>query len=224
LAAFYYDYKNMQYIETDPVPFDGGVANIPSTHIWGLEAEASYLALQDRLHVNGNLAIEQGSVQGTYKTIDSTVQQNVENTNPACAFGGAYYNTQCWAAVIASAKNIGGHIPAKTPDLSGSVNVSYDFPIPTGVLTPRAEFVYRGSMESRIFAETSLDKIDSYGLFNLNLQYVPNNSNFTLSLTATNLTNAAGVNSRYTDPYGTGQTSEQYIPPRQIMANLSYTF
>jgi iron complex outermembrane recepter protein len=224
VAAFFYDYKNMQYIETDPVPFDGGVANIPSTHIWGLEAEASYQALQDRLHVNGNLAIEQGSVQGNYKTIDSTVQQNIENTNAACAFGGAYYNTQCWAAVIASAKNIGGHTPAKTPDLSGSVNVSYDFPIPTGTLTPRVEFIYRGSMESRIFAETSLDKIDSYGLFNLNLEYVPNNSNFTLSLTATNLTNAAGVNSRYTDPYGTGQTSEQYVPPRQVMATLAYSF
>ena len=224
LAAFYYDYKNMQYIETDPVPFDGGVANIPSTHIWGVEAEASYVGLQDRLHVNANLAVEQGSVQGTYKTIDSTVQQTIESTNAACAFGGAYYNPKCWAAVIASAKNIGGNTPAKLPDVSGSINVSYDVLIPTGVLTPRLEFVYRGSLESRIFAEPSLDHIGAYGLLNLNLEYVPNNSNFTLSLNATNLTNEAGVNSRYTDPYGTGQTSQQYIAPRQVMATVAYRF
>ena len=224
LAGFFYDYKNMQYIETDPVPFDGGVANIPSTHIWGVEAEASYVGLQDRLHVNANLAVEQGSVQGTYKTIDSTVQQTIESTNAACAFGGAYYNPQCWAAVIASAKNIGGNTPAKMPDVSGSINVSYDVPIPSGTLTPRLEFVYRGSLESRIFAEPTLDHVGAYGLLNLNLQYVPNNSNFTLSLIATNLTNEAGVNSRYTDPYGTGQTSQQYIAPRQVMATVAYSF
>ena len=224
VAAFYYNYKNMQYIETDPVPFDGGVANIPSTHIWGVEAEASYVGLQDRLHINANLAVEQGSVQGTYKTIDSTVQQTIESTNAACAFGGAYYNPQCWAAVIASAKNIGGNTPAKMPDVSGSINVSYDVPIPSGMLTPRLEFVYRGSLESRIFAEPTLDHIGAYGLLNLNLQYVPNNSNFTVSLTATNLTNEAGVNSRYTDPYGTGQTSQQYIAPRQVMATVAYSF
>ena len=224
VAAFYYDYKNMQYIETDPVPFDGGVANIPSTHIWGLEAEASYVGLQDRLHVNANLAVEQGSIQGNYKTIDSTVQNNIESTNAACLFGGAYYNPACWAAVIAASKNVGGNTPAKMPDVSGSINVAYDFPIPTGTLTPRVEFIYRGNMESRIFSETSLDQINSYGLWNINLQYVPDNSNFTMSLTATNLGNTAGVNSRYTDPYGTGQTSVQYIPPRQIMANVSYSF
>ena len=224
VAAFYYNYKNMQYIETDPVPFDGGVANIPSTHIWGVEAEASYVGLQDRLHINANLAVEQGSVQGSYKTIDSTVQQTIESTNAACAFGGAYYNPQCWAAVIASAKNIGGNTPAKMPDVSGSINVSYDVPIPSGMLTPRLEFVYRGSLESRIFAEPTLDHIGAYGLLNLNLQYVPNNSNFTVSLTATNLTNEAGVNSRYTDPYGTGQTSQQYIAPRQVMATVAYSF
>ena len=34
--------------------------------------------------------------------------------------------------------------------------------------------------------------------------------------TFTNVFNVAGVNSRYTDPYGTFQTSQEYIPPRQV--------
>jgi iron complex outermembrane recepter protein len=224
LAGFFYNYKNMQYIETDPVPFDGGISNIPSIHVWGIEAEAAYVGLQNHLHVNANLAVEQGSVQGTYKTIDSTVQQRIESTNAACLFGGAYYNPACWSAVIASAKNISGNTPADMPDVSGSIDASYDFTIPTGVLTPRLEFIYRGNFESRIFNEAALDHVGAYGLLNFNLQYQPTNSNFTLSLTATNLTNEAGVNSRYTDPYGTGQTSQQYIAPRQVMATVAYQF
>jgi iron complex outermembrane receptor protein len=43
-AAFYYNYANMQYQEEDPVPYQGGVSNIPKTHIWGAEAEASFQA------------------------------------------------------------------------------------------------------------------------------------------------------------------------------------
>jgi iron complex outermembrane receptor protein len=38
------------------------------------------------------------------------------------------------------------------------------------------------------------------------------------------VTNKAGVNSRYTDPYGTFQTSQQYIPPRQIVGTIGYSF
>jgi iron complex outermembrane receptor protein len=224
LAGFFYDYKNMQYIETDPYPFDGGVANIPSTHIWGGEAEVSYLTLRDRLRLNGNLTLEQGSIQGTYKTIDSTTQTTIENSAPACAYGGAYYNPGCWAAVIAAEKNVGGNSPAKMPTVSGSINASYAIPLGIGMLTPRVEYVYRGGLWDRIFEESALDKIKAYGLWNMNVEFAPEDSNFTLSLSASNLTNQAGVNSRYTDPYGTAQTSQQYIPPRQIIGTVAYFF
>jgi len=86
------------------------------------------------------------------------------------------------------------------------------------------QFVYRGAFESRVFSVPSLDNVGAYGLWNLNLQYVPDNSNFTVNFAITNLTNEAGVNSRYTDPYGTGTTSQQYIPPRQFIGTVSYTF
>src|SRR5262249_42624736 len=35
LSAFYYNYSNFQYLEGDPVPFQGGVANIPKVNVWG---------------------------------------------------------------------------------------------------------------------------------------------------------------------------------------------
>ena len=40
-------------------------------------------------------------------------------------------------------------------------------------MTPRVEFVYRGSEWARIFNEPSLDKVPSYGVTNLNLSYAP---------------------------------------------------
>jgi len=56
------------------------------------------------------------------------------------------------------------------------------------------------------------------------VEYAPAGSNLRVSLTATNVGNVAGINSRYTDPYGTGQTSQQYIPPRQVVGSIAYRF
>ena len=78
-----------------------------SVHVYGAEGELSYLAMQNRLNINANLALENGNVGAGFKTIDSTVANAIENspsfTSP-CAFGGAFYNPACWAAVIAAAQ------------------------------------------------------------------------------------------------------------------------
>ena len=42
-AAFYYDYKDMQYEAEDLATYQGGVDNIPSAEIYGVEGEASFL-------------------------------------------------------------------------------------------------------------------------------------------------------------------------------------
>lgn len=223
VAAFFYNYQNMQYIETDPIPFDQGMANIPSTHIWGGEAEVAYLALQNRLHVNANLTAESGEVQGVTKTLDSTVVNQFYNVGP-CSFGGQYYNPTCWSEIIGASKNIQGNQPPDMPKLSGSVNASYDFKLPTGTLSPRLEYVYRGSLWSRIFNEPDLDRVGAYFLVNANLTYAPNDSNFLLAISGTNLTNIAGVNSRYTSPYEAGVTSQQFIPPRLVFGSVAYKF
>jgi iron complex outermembrane recepter protein len=224
-AAFYYIYHDYQYITTDPVPFDGGMTNIPSTHMWGGEAEAHYTGgNEDRMHLDGTLSLENGAIQGNYKAIDSTVANQIESTSPNCAFNAQYYYPGCWYTVVAGAKNVGGNPPAKMPSVLGSFDASYDLAIPTGTLTPRFELVYRGSYWARIFDEPALDKVPAYTMINLNMDYVPDNSGFKVSLLVSNLTNVAGVNSQYTDPYGTGTTSRQYVPPRQVIGSVSYKF
>ena len=94
----------------------------------------------------------------------------------------------------------------------------------SGTLTPRVEYIYRGDEWARIFNEPGLDKVPAYGVVNLNVEYAPRGSKLRLSLAATNVTDEAGINSRYTDPFGTGQTSDQYIPPRQIIGSIAYSF
>ncbi len=234
VAAFYYLYRGMQYIEYDPVPFDSGISNIPSIHEYGVEAEASFQPRDHRLHLDGSVALENGLVQGDYKTINSTIANSIQGTFAyPCVAGpftllyplaGTPLAAACAAKVEAAAENIHGKSPPDMPKISGSVSGSYDFDTPFGVLTPRVQYVYRGSEWARIFNVAGLDRVRAYGVTNFNLDFVPNGSHIRLSLTATNAFNVDGVNSKYTDPFGTGQTSQQYIPPRQIIGTVAYRF
>jgi iron complex outermembrane receptor protein len=238
-AAFYYLHKNFQYIEDDPVPFDAGISNIPRVHDYGVEFEASYTAMDNRLHVNASLALEKGEVVGNYKTIDSTVANYLEGPSftggnsdgfdaahayGACAFFAAYSSPACWAAVEATAINIKGKEPPAMPKVSGSISASYLFETAAGAFTPRVEVIYRGSEWARIFNDPALDKVGAYTVTNLDFEFVPNGTPLRLSIAATNVFNVNGVNSRYTDPFGIGQTSVQYIPPRQVIGTIAYSF
>jgi len=234
-TAFYYIHKNFQYIETDPVPFDGGIANIPEVHDYGAEFEASYVGANGRLHVDASLALEKGVVASHYKSIDSTIADALEGPNftgnnslpffGPCAFNGAYYNPACWAAVEAAAMDLKGHEAPATPNVSGSISASYRFDMFGGDFTPRAELVYRGKEWARFFNEPGLDRVPAYTIVNLNFEYVPRgNDHLKLSLAVTNVGDKAGINSRYTDPYGVFQTSDQYIPPRQVIGTVAYTW
>src|SRR5579883_1199715 len=231
VAGFYYIYKNMQYIATDPVEFAGGVENIPSIHIWGAEAEANYTGgPEDRMHIDASLSLEDGEIEGTFRALDSTIQQRLIQTAAPCMFGGAFFNPACFTAELAAIRNVGGNQPAKMPGILGSLAFSYDLPIrngmliPPGILTPRLDIIYRGSFWQRIFAEPAVDRVPDYAQVNLNFEYIPNDSNLTVQLSITNFFDVAGINSRYTDPYGTFTTSQQYIPPRQIMGTVGYSF
>ena len=139
-------------------------------------------------------------------------------------YGGPFNNPPCWAEVIAGELNIEGKTPPAMPKVSGAISAQYTLDFFNGKLTPRVEFIYRGSEWARIFNDPVLDPVPSYGIVNLNLEYRPNNSRFWIGGSITNVGNVAGVNSRYTDPFGSGQTSQQFIPPRQFLISAGYGF
>ncbi len=226
-SLFYYTHRNFQYIETDPVPFAGGIANIPHVRDYGAEIEAQYVGMENRFRLGGSLALEKGEIVGKTLALDSTIANAIENTSSftsPCAFNGAFYNPACWAAVLAARQNIAGKSPPAMPKESGSLYASYLWDAPGGTLLSKVQIVYRGAEWARIFNEPTLDRVKAYTVANLYFEYKPAREPWKLSLTATNLFNEAGVNSRYTDPYGTGQTSQQYIAPRQVIGTIAYSF
>lgn len=251
MSAFYYDHRNFQYIEQDPVPFADGMANIPHVRDYGAEFEAHYRSDDTKLHLDGSLALEKGEVIGKYLTIDSTISDAIEGPSYSggnaaktfppgpCLYGAAYgyqyanpvsfanggNSAACWAQVEAGAKNIQGKSPPAEPNVSGSISGSYDFDMSAGTITPWVQLVYRGQEWARIFNEPSLDNVPAYTVVNMNAAFVPNwDKRWKLTLTATNVANTVGINSQYTDPYGTAATSRQYIAPRQIIGTVAFVY
>jgi len=238
-SAFYYIHRNFQYIETDPIPFAGGLANVPRVDDYGVELESNYVSPDGRLNINGSLALEHGEVVGHFRTLDSTIANSVEGPNftggffGPCAFFSAFGsataptpgNLTCWNAVLAASSDLNGKQPPDMPEVSGSFSASYRFDTEIGTLTPRVEVVYRGSEWARIFNEPGLDKVPDYTVTNINVDFVPKgNSHWRVSVTGTNVFDVAGITSRYTDPFGTFTTSNQYIPPLQIIGTIAYKY
>ncbi|MEW7849921.1 TonB-dependent receptor [Massilia aurea] len=225
VAAFLYDYRNLQYLANDPNPYQGGIANVPKVRSRGIEAEVSYLALENRLRLNGNLTFMRSKVVGDYFTYDAAGIASAVATTAGC---GSYYTSYptpaCAAALVPKAQNLNGQSTAKTPKWQGSFNAAYALPLSSGIVTPRLEVIYRGDFIYRMFNQGGLDQVPSYTLVNLHVDYKPNDNNWTFSLSASNLGNKNGINSRFTDPYGIGQTSNEYIAPRQIIAKVGYEF
>ncbi|MDB5446485.1 MAG: TonB-dependent receptor, partial [Phenylobacterium sp.] len=144
LAAFYYIQKNFQYIETDPFPFSSGIVNIPKIRDYGLEAEVQYVGLEDHLRMGGNVSLTHGEVDGTYKTVNSTIRNAIVN-NPAgpCAFGGQFFNPACWTAIAAAAQDINGKTPPAMPKVTGSAWVGYRWDLPGGAFNAKATYTFR---------------------------------------------------------------------------------
>jgi iron complex outermembrane receptor protein len=223
-AAYYYNYRNMQYIAVDPVPYKYGIDNIPTAHIYGFELEAAYLALENRLRINGNVSLSHSELVGNFHTLDAKAASDLIAAVPACQFGGAFYNPGCWSQMVAGSPNTNGNEVPKLPHVEGSLNAAYTAGLGAYALLSRVEYIYRGGFQYRIFNDGALDKVPSYGQWNLFFQLKPPVKQLSFSLAISNLFDKGGINSRYTDPYGTGQTSNEYIPPRQVIGTVAYQF
>ena len=224
-AGFFYVYRNLQYVSSDPYPYQDGTANIPDTHIWGGELEAVYVALDKHLRLGASLSALGGRFIDRYDAIDAqsaaAARAAYESANP----GSNDYGPGTIAAVAAAARNTEGNTPPKLPRFSSALNAAYSFELSAGQkLTPRIEYLYRGAFQYRVFNSAALDTVGAYDQWNLYLEYLPPVKGLRLSLAATNLANVDGISGRFTDPYGSGQTSNEFIAPRQYVFSAGYSF
>nr|WP_232793204.1 TonB-dependent receptor [Caulobacter hibisci] len=220
-AAFYYDYKNLQYQEEDPVPYQGGVANIPESHIWGAEAELNW-RLSSSLHLAANATTLDGEMVGDYFALDPSRAHDA--TLAAAALGYGPFDAYTIGLRAQQVRNTNGNKPPKLPKAQGAITLTHTADVGPGQLRSWAEALYRGGFQYRIFNDGARDRVPGYTAVNIGAEYALTDRPVTLRLSVTNLLDKAGVNSRYTNPFGRFTTSQEYIAPRQVIATVRYEF
>lgn len=221
-AAFFYDYRNLQYQMEDPVPYQGGVANVPKTRIWGAEAEA-VIEVTNSLRFNGNITYLDGELVGDYITLDPSRARAA--TLAAAELGFGPFDPYTIGLRAEQTRNTNGNKPPKLPKWQGAVGATHTLNIGSlGTLTSHAELIYRGKFQYRIFNDGARDVVPSYTQVNANFAFAPRDTNWTIGLTLTNIFDKASIASRYSNPFGSFTTSDMYIPPRQVIASVKYDF
>ena len=220
-AAFYYRYENLQYQEEDPVPYQGGVANIPKSRIWGAEAEITW-EITPSLRLDANATHLNGEMVGDYFALDPSRAHQA--TLDAAALGYGPFDAYTIALRSQQVRNTNGNKPPKLPKLQGAVTLTHTADVGPGELRSWVEVLYRGSFQYRIFNDGARDVVPEYTSVNIGASYKLRDQPVTLRFTVTNLFDEDGVNSRYTNPFGRFTTSQEYIPPRQFIGSVKYEF
>ena len=209
IAVFSYDYENLQFQATDPIPYQGGVANIPESEMSGVEIEFTALAT-DNLTFDMNLGF-----------IDSEVSSDFEVLDNVLAFQ-YFFGEEALRYDLR--ENVNGNELAKTPDFTADISITYETELSSGnSLTSVFQFVKRGEFMQRVNNNPSVDKVPAYQIFNMSVGLDFKND-LSLDFILLNAGDEDGLNSAMTDVFGVAATGLEYIPPRQIMTRLSYKF
>ncbi|RKF23129.1 TonB-dependent receptor [Altericroceibacterium spongiae] len=223
LSAFYYDYNDLQFLEEDPIPYGEGTSNAPKAEIYGLELEGLWL-LNDHWKIDGSASLLHGEFTKDYYALDPSSAADAQN---AAGFPDWLFWDNFYAGAVArdnARQNINGNDVPKVPDFTGQAAITYNNVIAGGDFTARAQIIYRGKYSYRLFNNSEFDTTPSYEQVNLFFKYAPEDFPLDFSFTVTNLFDVEGVNSRFSDPYGSAQTMETYIPPRQAIFSVGFEF
>lgn len=223
LAAFYYDYTNLQFQASDYNEFGSGVSNIPESSIYGVEFELTAL-LGDHFSLDVKLAAMESEVSGDYLALDNRLL--IEDVFLADGVTPAKEEIHGATRDVAGfLQNINGNELAKTPGLTADITLSYENEFSDGsYVLASVQYTYRGEFQQRVFNNPEVDTVDAYDLVNLTVSYDEPDQVWGVDLMVYNLLDEDGINSAMTDVFGVNETGYQYVPPRQVMAKVRYNF
>ena len=213
-TAFVSRYENYQFLQEDPVPFSGGTGNIPEVEIFGLESEFAWL-LPHGFRLDGQATALGGSIRSELRTLDVA---------DVLASGAGRFTPTGIADRAALRVDLAGNRPPKLPDLTARLALGHRATLAGGRLDSRLFWIYRGAYQYRVFNNPATDRVPAYETWGLALTWAPARRPVEFSLRASNLFDEAGVNSRFTNPFGLHTTSEELIPPRQVSLSARYRF
>ena len=210
IAAFSYDYENLQFQATDPDPYRGGVANIPESEMSGVEIEFTALA-SDSFTFDMNLAFLNSEVSSDYFVLD-----NVDAYQYFFGEEDLRYGLR---------ENVRGNELAKSPDFTADLSMVYETELSSGRLfTAILQYVHRGEFQQRVSNNAAVDAIDAYDLLNFTASLDFLNDDWGVDFKILNATDEDGVNSSMTDVFGVAATGLELIPPQQYMVRISRNF
>jgi len=210
VAAFFYDYENMQFQATDPDPFQGGVANIAESEVSGVELELTVL-LTESLILDMKVAALDSEIVADFDALDNVKAQPFFFGEEVIRYG--------------LRENVKGNELAKSPDLTADVSLRYETTFSSGTeFSGTVQYTHRGGFSQRIFNNPAVDSVDSYDVLSLVASFDFDGGTWGVDLMAMNALDEDGVNSRMTDVFGVSATGEEYIAPRQVMAKIRHNF
>lgn len=223
VAAFYYDYTNLQFQASDFNEFGSGVSNIPESEIYGVELELTAL-IGDKFSLDVKLAAMESEVSADYLALDNRLL--IEDVFLADGVTPAKEEIHGADRDVAGfLQNLNGNELAKTPGLTADVTLSYEDELQNGgYIIASVQYTYRGEFEQRVFNNPEVDMVDSYDLVNLTVSYDDPDDVWGVDLMAYNVLDEDGINSAMTDVFGVNETGFQYVAPRQLMARFRYNF
>ena len=222
-AAFYYDYKNLQYQATDPEVFNGGVGNIPESEIFGAELEFSAF-LSDSIILDARMAWLDTEITSDHLALDNV--QSEASGNALLGQGFDLFSDEIQIARANQIQNVNGNELAKTPSFTGNLSLNWTKELEAwGEMRSTLQYTYRGDFKHRIFNNADTDIVPSYDVLDLVVGFYPGASeSWHVELVAKNLTDEDGINARFTDVFGVGATGDELIGPRQLMVRFGMNF
>jgi len=223
IAAFYYDYTNLQFQASDFNEFGSGVSNIPESEIYGVEFEMTAL-IGDHFSLDMKLAASESEVSGDYLALDNRLL--IEDVFLADGVTPAKEEIHGADRDVARfLQNLNGNELAKTPSFTADITLAYEDQLQSGAYVyASVQYTYRGEFEQRVFNNQEVDPVDAYDLLNLTVSYDDPEDVWGVDLMVYNLLDEDAINSAMTDVFGVNETGFQYLPPRQVMARLRYRF
>lgn len=223
LAAFYYDYSNLQFQASDFNEFGSGVSNIPESEIYGIEFEMTAL-LGDYFSVDVKIGAMESEVSADYLALDNRLL--IEDVFLADGVTPAKEEIHGATRDVARfLQNLNGNELAKTPGLTADITLAYENELANGgYLLASLQYTHRGDFEQRVFNNPEVDPVKAYNLFNLNVSYDSPDDTWGADFMVYNLSDQDGVNSSMTDVFGVNETGFQFIPPRMVMGRIRYNF
>lgn len=224
LAAFYYQYENLQFQATDPEVFEGGVGNIPESETYGMELEM-LVSLSAGLSADLKLSLLETKITESFLALDNVRSDAATNALlfPVC--GGNLFCPEIQVARANAILDVKGNDLAKAPSVTADLSFRYQRPVSNwGNFTGILQFTYRGKFNQRIFNNPVTDKVPAYQTLNTILSFDALSEKWGIDFLAMNIFDEDGINARFTDVFGVGSTSDELIAPRQIMGRVRVYF